>query len=157
MLKNTFINSCGIKNMEFQIKIVKTSPLTNENDYRKVALNFLKMIGYIGAKDDENSIAFKLFENFLIHPDKEWTIDELMLSLNSTKATVYRHLNKLKSIDILEESKEGKNARKTYKLRYGNIAKAWNFVEAHVKVAMNNYEETVRHLQKLVEGRYKNE
>jgi len=141
--------------MEFQIKIVKASPLTNENDYRKVALNFLRMIGYIGKNEDENSIAFKLFENFLIHPDKAWAIDELMLSLNSTKATVYRHLNKLKSIDILEEGKE--NGKKTYKLRYGNIAKAWNFVEAHIKVAMNNYEETVHHLQKLIERRYKNE
>ena len=150
------INCSVIRNMEFRIRVVKGVPLTGEEDYKKVATKFLQMIGYMPANADENSIAFKLFENFLIHPSKEWTVEELMQSLNATKATVYRHLNKLKSIDILEEGKEGdgKNARKTYRLKYGNLAKAWNFVEAHVKVAMENYGETVRHLQKLVERRY---
>ena len=80
-----------------------------------------------------------------------------MATLNATKASIYRHLNKLKSMDILEEGKEGegKNIKKTYRLKYGNLAKAWNFVEAHVKVAMESYNETVQHLQKLVERRYK--
>ncbi len=140
----------------FRIVVVKSSPLTGENDYKKVAINFLKMIGYLPENADENSIAYKLFENFLLYPNKQWTIEELMVNLNATKATVYRHLNKLKSMDILEEGKEGeaKNIKKTYRLKYGNLAKAWNFVEAHVKVAMENYGETVRHLQKLVEKRY---
>ena len=83
-------------------------------------------------------------------------IEELMMELKATKATIYRHLNKLKSMDILEEGKigNGKKVKKTYKLRYGNIAKAWSFVDAHVKVAMENYNETVSHLQKLVERRF---
>ncbi len=41
--------------------------------------------------------------------------------------------------------------RKGYRIRYGNLAKAWNFVEAHVQVAMEHYRETVDHLQKLSE------
>ena len=78
------------------------------------------------------------------------------MELNATKSTVYRHLNKLKSFDILQEEKigDGNKVKKTYRLRYGNIAKAWSFVEAHVKVAMENYNETVAHLQKLLERRF---
>ncbi|RLF44483.1 MAG: transcriptional regulator [Thermoplasmata archaeon] len=142
--------------MEFEIRVVKSSPLTGENDYKKVAVKFLKLIGYMPENADENAISYKLFECFLLHPDKEWTIEELMATLNATKATIYRHLNKLKCMDILEEGKEGegKKVKKTYRLRYGNLAKAWNFVEAHVKVAMESYTETVMHLQKLIERRY---
>jgi hypothetical protein len=100
---------------------------------------------------------------------------------------VYRHLNKLKSFDLVEEQActtfrcahcevfesgaetdvlehaEGCNAkkagkksdvlsqsRKGYRIRYGNITKSWNFVEAHVKVAMEGYRKTVDHLNDLV-------
>jgi len=38
-------------------------------------------------------------------------------------------------------------------LRYGNIQKAWNFVEAHLKVAIENYGKTVEHLQRLMINR----
>ena len=143
--------------MEFQIRIVKSSPLTGENDYKKVAVKFLKMIGYMAENANEGSLPYRLFECFLLYPNKFWTVEELMATLNATKASIYRHLNKLKSMDILEEGKEGegKNIKKTYRLKYGNLAKAWNFVEAHVKVAMESYNETVQHLQKLVERRYK--
>jgi len=140
--------------MEFKITIVKSMPLTSENDYRKVIEKFLKQIGYLQENKNEEAIAYKLFENFLIYPNKYWTIEEMMAELKATKATIYRHLNKLKSLDILEERKS-KNVKKAYRLKYGNLVKAWNFVEAHVKVAMENYGETVRHLQKLVERRYK--
>ncbi|MCD6448843.1 MAG: helix-turn-helix transcriptional regulator [Thermoplasmata archaeon] len=142
--------------MEFEIRVVKSSPLTGEDNYKRVAVEFLKQIGYLSENAGEESIAYKLFECFLLHPTKEWTIEELMAKLNATKATVYRHLNKLKGMDILEEGKEGegKKIKKTYKLRYGNLVKAWNFVEAHVKVAMENYAETVAHLQRLIERRY---
>ena len=34
-------------------------------------------------------------------------------------------------------------------MRYGNLSKAWNFTEAHVQVAMENYRKTVDHLQEL--------
>jgi hypothetical protein len=36
-------------------------------------------------------------------------------------------------------------------MRYGNFQKAWNFVEAHIKVAVENYGKTVEHLQTLLE------
>jgi predicted transcriptional regulator len=74
----------------------------------------------------------------------------MMVELGTTKATIYRHLNKLKGLDIMEEEIVGNKKEKGYRFRYGNFAKAWNFVEAHVKVAMENYGETVEHLQELV-------
>ncbi len=142
--------------MEFEIRVANISPPLHEDDYKKVAEKFLKSIGYMKENDDSNSISFRLFELFLIHPNRQWTVDEMIMELKATKSTIYRHLNKLKSMDILEEEKIGGNnkVKKTYRLRYGNIAKAWSFVEAHVKVAMENYNETVTHLQKLVERRF---
>lgn len=141
--------------MVFQLQVTKNTPLTGEDDYETVAVQFLKQIGYMSQGADTSSIAYRLFECFLLHPGKEWQVDELAVELDATKATVYRHLNKLKGLDILEEGKvgEGTKQRKTYRLRYGNLTKAWNFVEAHVKVAMDNYAESVAHLHKLVQRR----
>jgi len=145
--------------MAFELRVVKNTPLTNEEDYRAVAKEFLKYIGYLSEGASDDSIAYKLFELFILHPNKYWQVDELMMQLGVTKAAVYRHLNKLKGMDILEEGKEGegRKVKKTYRLRYGNLAKAWSFVEAHVKVAMENYGETINHLQKLLERRDLNE
>ena len=39
--------------------------------------------------------------------------------------------------------------------QYGNLQKAWNFVEAHIKVAVENYNKTVEHLQNLIEKKRK--
>jgi hypothetical protein len=50
------------------------------------------------------------------------------------------------------EDSEG-NSRKGYRIRYGNLSKAWNFTEAHVTVAMENYRKTVDHLQELASKR----
>ena len=48
-----------------------------------------------------------------------------------------------------------KQNKKAYRLRYGNFQKAWNFVEAHLKVAIENYGKTVEHLQSLIERQKK--
>ena len=141
--------------MVFQLRVMKNTPLTGESDYEKVAIELLQRIGYMSENADTKSIPYQLFECFLLHPDKYWLVEELAMHLNATKATVYRHLNKLKGMDILEDGKEGEGVTvcKTYRLRYGNLIKAWSFVEAHVKVAMENYGETVTHLQRLVQRR----
>ncbi len=139
--------------MDFELRVVKNTPLTGEDNPKIVTETFLKQIGYISQKGEQSAIPYRLFECFLLHPQKAWMVEELSLELKTTLATVYRYLNKLKALDILEEGTldEGKRAKKTYTLRYGNLSKAWNFVEAHVKLAMSNYGETVNHLQKLVE------
>jgi predicted transcriptional regulator len=84
---------------------------------------------------------------------KGWTVEQLSTKLKTTKPTIYRHINKLKSMDMIEdlEVEDGGQKKKGYRIRYGNLAKAWNFVEAHVDVAMENYRKTIEHIQKLSE------
>jgi predicted transcriptional regulator len=149
--------------MTFELTVVNNTPMTPIADLDEVAIAFLRQVGYLGrgAEDEENareSLAYRLFRDaFLMRPDKPWTVEELITTLETSRPTIYRHLNKLKALDLLEEgSVRGEsdiNGRKTYRIRYGNLAKAWNFVEANVKVAMENYRKTVDHLHALSESR----
>ena len=131
------------------------------NDIEEVAMLFLNEIGYFpkgydpktDVTDIRDSVPYKLLmDYFLDRMEKPWIVEDLAVALGTTKATVYRHINKLKSIDLLEEmsvvDSEG-NPRKGYRIRYGNLSKAWNFTEAHVNVAMENYRKTIDHLQEL--------
>lgn len=141
--------------MSFELTVSANTPLTGSNDLEEVAKTFLTQIGYL-TKGSEPEIPYKLFvECFLKRPDKAWLVDELAFFLKASKPTIYRHLNKLKGLDILEEvpvpEEERTQAKKAYKLRYGNLSRAWNFVEAHVEVYMENYRKTVDHLQRLSE------
>jgi len=137
------------------MQVVSNTPLVGEEDPELVAKKFFEQIGYL-SKGSDPDIPFKIFnEYFLMHPEKAWYVEEISASLKTSKPTVYRHLNKLKGFDILEEVQvfdENTNQnKKAYRLRYGNIQKAWNFVEAHLKVAIENYGKTVEHLQSLIE------
>ncbi len=147
--------------MSFDLNVVSNTPLTPLNDIDEVAMLFLNQIGYFpkgydpktDVTDIRDSVPFRLFvEFFLGRPDKAWVVEDLATALGTTKATVYRHINKLKGFDLLEEMNaedaEG-NPRKGYRIRYGNLSKAWNFTEAHVQVAMENYRKTADHLQEL--------
>jgi predicted transcriptional regulator len=82
---------------------------------------------------------------------RAWTVEDLAAKLKTTKPTIYRHLNKLKSIDILEEVDvdKGGERKKGYRIRYGDISKAWNFTEANVEMAMDSYRKTIDHLQQM--------
>jgi predicted transcriptional regulator len=107
--------------------------------------------------DIRDSVPYKLFVDFLLaRLDKAWVVEDVAVSMGVTKATIYRHINKLKGFDLLEEmnveDSEG-TVRKGYRIRYGNLSKAWNFTEAHVQVAMENYRKTVDHIQELASKR----
>ena len=147
--------------MSFELNVVSNTPLTPLNDIDEVAILFLNHIGYFtkgydpktDVTDIRDSVPYKLMVNyFLERMDKAWVVEDLATALGTTKATVYRHINKLKAFDLLEEmnaeDSEG-NPRKGYRIRYGNLSKAWNFTEAHVTVAMENYRKTVDHIQEL--------
>jgi biotin operon repressor len=84
---------------------------------------------------------------------RAWAAEELMAVLGTSKPTVYRHINKLKSLDLLEDVGVADDAkgRKGYRLRYGSLARAWDFTEANAQNALRRYRETVNHLQTLVE------
>lgn len=141
------------------MQIVSNTPLVGEDDPDVVAKMFFEQIGYLSKGADPN-IPYKIFADFFLkHTDKAWYVEEISVKLNISKPTVYRHLNKLKGFDILEEihvfDESTKQNKKAYRLRYGNIQKAWNFVEAHLKVAIENYGKTVEHLQKLIDKQRK--
>ncbi len=148
--------------MNFELKVVSSAPLTALDDFDEVALRFLDQIGYLpkridpksGATDVKSSIPYRLFLNLVDRPNRVWTVEELTAVLGTTKPTVYRHINKLKSIDIIEdmvvEIEEGRPKR-GYRIRYASLSKAWNFVEAHAEMALESYRATVDHLQEMIE------
>jgi len=140
----------------FELDVKLTSPMLHESNLDIILINFLLDIGYLSRgdpyTDQENikdSVAYKLFKDcFLIKNTKVWTPEELINYLNTTRTTLYRHLNRLRALDLLEESQIAK--KKGYRLRYGELEGAWNFVEANVNMAMKNYKETIEHIQNLV-------
>ena len=147
--------------MSFELNVVSNTPLTPLSDVDEVAMLFLNQVGYFpkgydpktDVTDIRDSVPYRLFvEFFMARADKAWIVEDLATALGTTKATVYRHINKLKGFDVLEEMNaedaDGRQ-RKGYRIRYGNLSKAWNFTEAHVQVAMENYRKTVDHLQEL--------
>jgi predicted transcriptional regulator len=145
--------------MTFEMQIVSNTPLVGEDDLDVAAKMFFEQIGYL-SKGSDPAIPYKIFADFFLkHPTKAWFVEDIAAKLEISKPTVYRHLNKLKGFDILEEvqifDETSKQNKKAYRLRYGNLQKAWNFVEAHLKVAIENYGKTVEHLQKLIEKQKK--
>lgn len=141
--------------MVFELQVKSNTPLVGEDDPDIVAKTFFEQIGYL-SKGADPSIPYKIFADFFLkHPTKAWFVDEIAVALKTSRPTVYRHLNKLKGFDILEEiqvfDEITKQNKKAYRIRYGNLQKAWNFVEAHLKVAIENYGKTVEHLQNLIE------
>ncbi len=142
----------------FEMNITIIDPMIHSDDLDSVLLHFLSSIGYMPRVDPQRdfekaiqSVPYRLFkECFLLRPNMEWTVEDLLSYLGTTRTTLYRHLNKLKSMDLLDERQEGMN--KKYRLRYGNLDRAWNFVEANVKMAMENYRLMVEHISKLAGG-----
>ena len=147
--------------MSFELNVVSNTPLTPLTDIEEIAVIFLNQIGYFpkgyephtDVASVKESVPYRLFvECFLARMDKGWLVEDLATELGTTKATVYRHINKLKGFDIIEDvavERDG-TRKKGYRIRYGDLSKAWNFTEAHVDMAMKSYRQTVDHLQSLV-------
>jgi len=150
--------------LPFELVVVSNTPLTPLKDLDEVSLMLLTQIGYIpkgydpktDARTVRESVPYRLFVECLLgRADKGWTVEQLATKLRTTKATIYRHINKLKDMDLLDEAEvlERGGPKKGYRIRYGNLSKAWNFVESNVEIAMENYRKTVDHVQKLSEQR----
>ncbi len=148
--------------MSFEIVLKGGRPLTHSEDIEYILIEFLFQIGYL-AKKYENTghqeikaiLPYRLFVDcFLRNPAKFWEIDQLSAVLKTTPATVYRHLNKLKAMDLIEETSfqgtDERYTKKGYKIRFGELPVAWNFVETHMKIILDNYRKTVEHLAKLM-------
>ena len=146
----------------FELQVTSNTPLSSVDDVDIVAETFLIQIGYIPKGYDpktsavslRDSVPYRLFMDYLMrNMNKAWTVEELAALLDTTKPTIYRHINKLKSLDILESMDveyEGQ-VRKGYRIRYGDLTKAWSFTEANVNMAIENYRKTVVHFQSLME------
>ncbi len=145
----------------FELNVISNTPLESLGDAEEVAETFLAQIGYLPRSHDSrsggqglrDSVPYRLFMDHLMrNMGKAWSVDELALLLGTTRPTVYRHINKLKSLDILEslDVEVDGQVKKGYRIRYGDLAKAWSFTEANVTMAMENYRRTVRHLQDKV-------
>lgn len=150
--------------MAFELQVVSHAPLTGETDPERLAKALFSQIGYTARKGPDHGISFKLFYNcFLLHPTKEWTVEELAQSCDTTMPSIYRHLNKLKDYDLVEDvyvggqdSEDGSDRRRAFRLRYGDFGKAWNFAEAHFHLAIENYRKSVDHLEMLLKDARRN-
>ncbi|MBI5001287.1 MAG: HTH domain-containing protein [Euryarchaeota archaeon] len=138
--------------MGFEITVSRNLPLTSIGDLDEAARIFLAQIGYLRSEGDGGT-ALRLFDCFLKRPDKAWTVEDIAVTVKASKPTVYRYIARLRDIDLVEEAPvETKKGRgRGYRVRYGSLAKAWNFVEANVEVAMENYRKSVEHIEALAE------
>lgn len=102
--------------MGFELLVVSNTPMTPIPDAETVAVGFLFQIGYLPKGYDpktdvesvRQSVPYKLFMTCLMkRPEKLWSIEELCTVLHTSRPTVYRHLNKLKSFDLIEEQSIG--------------------------------------------------
>lgn len=154
--------SIGESDNMFELNVVSNTPLTPLSDVDDVALQFLRQIGYLpkgydpktDAKNVLDSVPYRMFmECFMRNVKRAWLVDELAAHLETTRPTIYRHLNKLKSMDVIEEMEVERDgqAKKGYRIRYGDLRKAWSFTEANVEMAMESYRKTIDHFQELVE------
>jgi DNA-binding transcriptional ArsR family regulator len=148
--------------MPFEIALRYSTPLTPIDDLDEVLREFLRLVGYLPDGEEgrgsegpvARSLAYRLVRECLLRdPARPWYIEELTAVLKTSKPTIYRHINKLKALDLLEEVGGVANGkgRKGYRLRYGNLARAWDFTEANAQNALRRYRETVNHLQGLIE------
>ena len=111
--------------MPFEIAVVSNTPLTPLKDIDDVALLFLTQIGYIpkgydpktDATSVRESVPYRLFVECLLgRMDKGWTVEQLAAKLKTTKATIYRHINKLKEMDLLDGTSSSQMSRSPWRI-----------------------------------------
>ena len=137
---------------------VKSSRIKVQGDMDDFLPQFLLDLDYLadqgpGEEDPHNSVAYRMFrECFLDRPDRFWDVDELRTKLDTTRPTIYRHLNRLEAMGLMERKQVGDTIppKRAHRLRYGSLSRAWSFVEEYAKVAMQGYRLTVDHLDALV-------
>lgn len=150
--------------MKFRLTVVENTPLTPLKDMDTVLIEFLSMIEYLpkgyrprnAAVTTKDSIPYRLFkEHFLLRTDRTWTVDELATSLGTSRVTIYRHVKKLIALGLVErkerrvEEENGSVTLTAYRLRHGDLLKAWLGVEENINNAVGNYRVTVEHIRAL--------
>jgi DNA-binding transcriptional ArsR family regulator len=143
--------------MSFEMRLTHTTSLGQVTNLDGALRDFLGRVGYLREDEDtEDSVAYRLVRDlFLLNAGRAWSVDEMVSKLRTTKPTLYRHLNRLKGLGILEEvpldeSKDG--ARKGYRLQSGDLSMAWALAEANADIVLHRYREDVATIQRLVEA-----
>ncbi len=144
--------------MTFEIMMRSHTPVASDS-LEETLENFLLDIGYLsGRKRGEElyqSIPFRMWSDcFLKAPEKSRTVDELAALLDASKPSVYRHLNKLKNMDLLEsmdivEEDNGEVTKKGYRLRQGDLLTAWHVTEANIESTLKRYRETIHRIVEM--------
>ncbi len=147
--------------MDFKIQVAEHRPKVS-NNLEEILEDFLLDIGYLSGRKSEDELydspPFRLWTDcFLEKPEKFRTMDELAIILDTTKPTVYRHLNKLKALELIEEKEltiedDGKVTKKGYRLRQGDLMKAWHITELTIKSNIKRYRETIERINSLSSG-----
>ena len=149
-----------VTRMTFELVMTDTAPVTDEKELDRALVRFLHQIGYLGKRyskkgldEVKQTVAFRLVADcFLGHPNRAWRVEELTTFLETSAPTIYRHLNRLRGLDLIEEvHTDDEKAKKGYRIRYGDLSKAWSFPEAHIRLAMDNFRKSVGHIQVLME------
>ncbi|MCL4325831.1 MAG: helix-turn-helix domain-containing protein [Candidatus Thermoplasmatota archaeon] len=150
--------------MKFEIVIKDVSSITSSN-IEDAVIDFIYMIGLISKSQRYNrekikkSIPYRLFMDFFLkYPGKPWQVSDLATTLGTSRPTVYRYINKLMNMDFIEveniddlDTSHKGAVKKGYRIRFGNIEKAWGIVDAHIKIIIRNYEESAKYIQSIVD------
>ncbi len=147
--------------VSFRLPLTELRPPGPEVGEDGRLIDLLQAVAYItpwsataGGEEMSRSLAYRLFRECLLdRPDRSWTMRELTAVLGTSKPTLYRHLKKLECLDLMERGLRGESPRssKAFRVRYGNLSKAWNFTEEHAQRSLQAYRETVEHLEALLE------
>jgi DNA-binding transcriptional ArsR family regulator len=147
--------------ISFSLTLAERPPLDASADGQARLVDMMEAIGYLtpwstprGGGDIQDNLAFRLLKDCLLdRPDRSWTMRELMAVLETSKPTLYRHLKKLEALDLMERGLRGESPRssKAFRIRYGDLSKAWNFTEEHARQSLKAYRQTVEHLEGLME------
>jgi len=99
----------------------------------------------------------------LARPHHAFTIEELERELGASRPTIYRHLNKLRDLELLshgdggddggDATSGGTSRRRRYGLRFGSLGRAWRFTELGAECALEGLRERVDLVWREWEGR----
>lgn len=140
--------------MSFELTITDNTPVTSCEDLQEAVMIFLTQIGYLSenyqprtasATSKRESVPFVLFYDcFLSKIGKGWKVDELTKRLKTTPPTVYRHINKLLMIGLIDQTVDDVTGESNlYRVRFGNISAAWKVVEANIEAVKEIYRKSV--------------
>ena len=109
------------------------------------------------------SVPYRLAVGCLLaHPGRSYTVEQLERELGAPRPTIYRHLNKLRDLDLLAHGDAddgrgdgggGGGQRARYRLRFGSLSRAWRFCELDAECALEGLRDRVELVWKDAQAR----